>query len=431
LKAAQLDAGSVKLAGTRLFDALMANPHIQPHLTTALQVAAGTRHPISIEIATRIGAEALPWEAMCSADGDFLGLDERWSLARMVEPQVEAAPVYTLTPPLRIAAVLSCLDIPAAGELDALRMAIRETDHRNIELLIVASEEQLILDVKAEIDSGTAPEVSRLEIMPDNLDGLHRLIADFGPHVLHFFCHGSLEGSPHIAIAKKEDWSKTPRISSITAEATEFGGFTRRTDDDLPWLVVLNCCEGAGVNAASDSQSLALSLALNAVAPAVVGMREPVVDTTANQLTEALYTRLLTDLIARIDAATGSPEPLDWPRVVVAARDRLARVPGKPRSEAAASIKEWTLPVIYVRPDEFKLQVVPAVELRGPHDAEILERGGAQETARAARLEIQALRALLADLPPRQADALKADAIARIEELSAELGVDPAPPDGP
>jgi CHAT domain len=427
LKSARENA--VKFAGARLFDALMANPHIKPHLTTALQAAVGTRHPIAIEIATKFGAEALPWETLCSTAGDFLGLDERWSLARMVEPLTEAAPFYTLTPPIKIAAVLSCLDIPAASELDALRKAVRDSGEGRTELLVVASEEQLIVDLQAELEAGNAPEVTRLEIMPDDLDGLHRLISQFGPHLLHFFCHGSLEGSPHVLIAKKEDWDKQSRVSSITAEATEFAGFTRRAADP-PWLVVLNCCEGAGAEFASDSQSLALSLAVNGVAAAVVGMREPVVDTTANKLTEALYTNLLTDIAALIDTRSEKPQPFDWPRHVAAARDSLARVPGKSRREAAASTREWTMPVLYIRPEEFKLQLEWAPPAsRGIDDAPSPERENAKETARAARLEITALRALLADLPADQAGPLKADAAARIRELCEELGIEPPPAD--
>ncbi|MET0899679.1 MAG: CHAT domain-containing protein [Mycobacterium sp.] len=416
----------VKDAGARLFEALMDNPHIKPHLTTALQAAVGTRHAIAIEIATKFGAEALPWEALCSTTGEFLGLDERWALARMVEPMTEAVPYYSFTPPIRVAAVLSCLGIPAASELDSLRKALREAGDGKTELLVVASEEQLFLALEAEMRAGTAPEVTQLMIMPDDLAGLHKLISDFGPHLLHFFCHGSLEGSPHILVAKKEDWDTLAGVSSITAEAGEFAGFTRRTESP-PWLVVLNCCEGAGAGSAADSQSLALSLASNGIAAAVVGMREPVLDTTANKLTEALYKNLLADVVELIDTPSKAPRTLDWPRHVAAARDSLAQVPGKSRSEAAASTTEWTMPVLYVRPEDFKLQVkrtrprpvVRGIDVSGPSPEE-------QEAARAAQLEITALRALLAELPADQAGPLKSDAVARIAELNKKLGVDPS-----
>ena len=48
-------------------------------------------------------------------------------------------------------------------------------------------------------------------------------------------------------------------------------GDTRDEDDDRPWLVVLNSCEGAAVGDAADARSLALSLAQRGIAPAVVG----------------------------------------------------------------------------------------------------------------------------------------------------------------
>src|SRR5262245_44789147 len=66
LTAAHLTQQSVRLAGRRIFDALAANPHIEPHLKAALQIPPGSRIPILIEIANRGGAEGLPWETLCS-----------------------------------------------------------------------------------------------------------------------------------------------------------------------------------------------------------------------------------------------------------------------------------------------------------------------------------------------------------------------------
>lgn len=434
LRAAQLDAGSVKRAGEHLFEALRRHPTIGEYLQTALQTRAGSRCPLLVEITAPACAEALPWEALCSPTGDFFGLDERWSLARTVEPQTPGAPFYRFTPPVRIAAVLSCLGISAAGELKALRAAVRAVGPQHVQLLIVASEEQLIVDLQAEIDSGSAPEVARVALIATDLGGLQTLIADFRPHLLHFFCHGSQQGTPHIALALKEDWEKLgPASSGLLVEARDFRGFTQATDD-LPWLLVLNCCEGAGVDAGADSQSLALSLALEGIAPAVVGMREAVVSDTANVLTRNLYSKLLSDLVTRIAAVDGSPEPLDWPSLLVGVREALIRTPGVLPSQAAAGTKEWTLPVVYVRPEEFSLQVIsPAAPelptIRGiptldiPDEQLPTDAALDKTSARAARLEIEALEELLATLPPEQADGLKAEATRRIAELNARLSV--------
>ena len=75
------------------------------------------------------------------------------------------------------------------------------------------------------------------------------------------------------------------------------------------------------------------------------------------------------------------------------------------------------MPVIYVRPDEFQLRVEPH-----PAPDRIAEAPPPQASDREARLEIEALQALLASLPPDQAPGLKAEAAARIEFLSQQLG---------
>jgi hypothetical protein len=86
LKAAVLAEDSIKRAGNTLFAAVSAHPDVQQYLQTALQTAVGGRYPVYVEIATPAGAEALPWEALCTPNDHYLGLDERWALARIVEP---------------------------------------------------------------------------------------------------------------------------------------------------------------------------------------------------------------------------------------------------------------------------------------------------------------------------------------------------------
>jgi hypothetical protein len=268
------------------------------------------------------------------------------------------------------------------------------------------------------MEEKTAPELSGVELIPPELSDLQDLIAHFKPHLLHFFCHGSRQGSPHIALALKSDWrAAPPRTSSLGVEAADFRKFKRDTDD-TPWLLVLNCCEGAAVGAEADTHSLTFSVAQAGVSAAVVGMREPVSSDTANLLTKSLYTKLLTDLTERFNEAAESVKSLDWPCLVVAARDRLARArPGLVLSEAAASTKEWTLPVVYVRPQEFSLKVRPT-------------RVVDEEAARVARLEIQMLLELLVKMTPDQAPALRDEAKARIKVLSDNFGIDLAIPMG-
>ena len=82
----------------------------------------------------------------------------------------------------------------------------------------------MIIDLQAEMAAGTAPELARVELIPTELSALQSTISDFGPHVLHFFCHGSLEGSPHVALALKSDWQAANPTSGLLAEAANSKG---------------------------------------------------------------------------------------------------------------------------------------------------------------------------------------------------------------
>lgn len=410
-----IDADAIKVAGCRLFSAVSAHPDIGFQLSTVLGNQAVS--PVYVWFATKDGVEQLPWEAMWAPSGEVLGLDERWAIGRMATAKVGGAAFHTLEPPIRIVAVLSCIGITAAGELAALRKAL-EAAPGQVELLVLASEEQLVAGLQAEIDAGTAPGV-HVDLIPSDLAALQQRTRDFRPHVLHFFCHGSIAGGPHIQLAVKSDWEAAQPSGGLTAEASQFKEFKR--DGDELWLIVLNCCEGAAPGPNADAQSLALALIREGHAPAVMAMREPVVNSVAESLTSSLYSKLLTDLVARLQTP-GVPQPLDWARMIVAARDKLARShDGMVRSQAASSTKEWTLPVVYVSPDEFHVQVaqpLPVIPPQPPGPGP-----SAADPDREARLEIQALQSLLRSLPPGQAIDLRSEAVTRMQELATQLGI--------
>jgi hypothetical protein len=415
----EIGADAIKLAGARLFSAVTEHPAIGDQLKAAL--LNQEESPVYVWFATKDGVELLPWEAMCSPKGEFLGLDERWALGRMATAKAGSGMFHTLEPPVRIAAVLSCLTITAAGELAALRESLAVMAPGQVELLVVASEEEVVTTLQGEIAAGTATGI-RVEVIPSDLGELQTMVREFRPHILHFFCHGSVAGGPHIQLAVKSDWEAANPTGGLTAEAGQFKAFKR--DGDELWLIVLNCCEGAAPSPTADAQSLALGLIREGHAPVVVAMREPVVNQVAESLTLGLYGKLLTEIGERLKTPGSPPAPLDWARMMVAARDKLARNhKDMLLSQAAASTKEWTLPVVYVRPDEFHLQV--AAPPAGQFSA---IPGGTDDRNREARLEIEALQSLLRSLPPGQALELRADAVARMTELAAQLGIQ-LPPD--
>jgi hypothetical protein len=400
------------------------HPQLAEYFTTALQTQLPDRYPIFVEIATGAGVEALPWETLCSPAGDFLSLDDRWTLTRIVEAAGLSRSLGHLTPPLRIAAVLSCLNVPAAGEWQALQDAMAAVPTLGVEMLVIVSEQELYDAISktaaaqpgAAGQPGAAPAI-RVELVPADLPRLQHMVSDFRPHILHLFCHGSAQGSPHLQLAVKSDWLVGAPEKSLLVEAREIRDFTSRTDD-VPWLVVLNCCESAAAGS-NDLQSLTLNLVYEGGVPAVVGMREPVSSADASVFTLTFYQGLFAALQARANNAALAADPLDWAQLVAPARAQLARRhPGLPLSQAAASTKEWTLPVVYAQPAPFTIKVDPAV----PPDGGAVGRPPDQgPTNRAARLEIEALNALLLQLPPSAPAALRTEAENRIAVLTEQL----------
>ncbi|HZM74906.1 MAG TPA: CHAT domain-containing protein [Candidatus Limnocylindrales bacterium] len=399
LKQASLHGGAVRLAGQKLFEALALNREVGDQLTAALQARPDEHCPVYLQITASAGVEDLPWETLCSPGGDFLALDERWGLGRAVESITATPPAYTFSPPLRIAAILSCLNVEAGEELAALREAIATVPQLGTELLLFTSEEKVYEAITAE-----SPPGIQVEIVPTELRELQEKVQGFQPHVLHFFCHGTTVAEPHLLVATKKNWITGRMEESLAIGAKEFRRFTRETDPP-PWLLVLNACESAANAAQENLQSLASRLLYYGAAPAVVGMREPVLSGDANLLTSAFYRRLLSDLRNRLAGKDFAGNPVDWVvGLVVEVRHQLAlKDPALTLDMAAASTKEWTLPVAYVSVRPFTLQVMAAASAR-------------------IRLEMEGLRQLHDALPPDPAaDPLRADAMARIGQMEKQL----------
>lgn len=399
---------AVKNAGRYLFDSVALHPDVGQQLKVALEVEQPERRPVYVRIAAASNIEALPWESLCSPAGDFLGLDERWAVSRMVAGRGVETTSWSFVPPLRIAAILSCLDVPARPEWIALREALAASPDLTVQLLVIVSEEALFDEIRQAIVEGVVTS-TEVVLLPQDLDELQERVQAFRPQVLHFFCHGSTEGGPHVELAVKTDWDVGFAQKSLIVEPSQIRDFTSRTE--TPWLAVMNCCDSAVPGGPEHLQSLALNLVYDGGIPAVVGVREPVASDDASLFTGAFYTSLGRDLAARMGAGEAAAEPVDWARFVVDARKRIAyEHSGRHTLKmAASSMKEWTLPVIYVQPQPFILL---------SSDAEAAPPV-APETA---RLEVTLLEGLLAKLPPDTPVDLLTDIDGRLQLLRNEFG---------
>lgn len=368
--------GAVREAGRLLFDALVRNQALARQLSAALLVQSPERRPVCVELATTDG-EGLPWEALCATDGQFLGLDERWAVGRIVETVIPVEGYRHFEPPLRVAAVLSCLGVPAAQEWTALHTALGAST-MPVELLALVSEDALHAQISA-----AAPAWVTVEFVPSTVAAMATRLQEFNAHVLHLFCHGlSTETSPHLQVATRADWL-TGQASSLMVESGDIGQFNPPADS-LPWLVVLNSCETATASGPEAAGSVALNLVYTEGIPAVVGMREPVQSDDATRFTQAFYDQLLPEF-AGLLTTPGVPEPVDWARLLVGAREQVADH-YEPLQAQRGTQKAWTLPVVYTRPSVFTVQTGGV-----PTDT-------VQESTRALVLSIEALTGLRAQV---------------------------------
>ena len=342
-------ANGVREAGSKLYDALYKHPAVKQAIDAALTTLYGSESPIYVLLDSAT-ADQLPWECLYEQTNGFLALDGRWPVARLKEPLGPVSTQFSLQPPLRILAILSAVgedaNTQAKGkpEWDALWKALVENqaaDGVEVSIEVLVGEEEL----KDQIDKLVPPAgiLIRTEFISDR-DRLISTIANFKPHLLHFFCHGSTQGTPHLLIGTRSDW-EVQKNGSIALTAVELR--QQADKDQVVWLVTLNCCESAAQS--RDARNLASSL-VTAGFPAALGMREPVDSQNAYLLTAAFFRTVLRQISSL--PVNGQSQIFEWPCALLAARSELA-VKNGPQGvvlhQAASEAKQWTIPVMYTR----------------------------------------------------------------------------------
>ena len=341
----------VTSAGQLLLRAVSSSTDVVRDLfTRALTVQQPDSFPIYLDLSNAKESQALPWEALCTDDGVFFALEDRWPVGRMLTGTANAVLDRTFEPPLRLAAVLACLGIEAAGEWQALRDAVENSGAPVRVLLLVAEPE--LHDSIAELGL----DWLELAMVPRTYPDLQRFISRFDPHLLHFFCHGRATGGPHLEIATAPDQFDPAGGGHHRLEAKSIRELV--SAKEAPWVIVLNACETAANDGDRDgAHSLAANLVVEQGVPAVIGMRKPVLGSDAARFSSAFYTAVLTDLAKRVDQGPGDTT-IDWAGYLVAARSALCRDRGATLDAVAARYHEWTLPVVVARPGRFTVNVV-------------------------------------------------------------------------
>ncbi len=397
-------------AGKRLYAELCKHPAVAKALTAALGATADRREPIAI-FAESPNADRLPWETLYDDQKSFLALDARWPILRLREAYLPEVRIeYQLEPPLRLLCVLS-----AAGANDAQRAPGRDEWQALIDELAQASAEPNALpvdlrvlvgeaDLKARIDADAAAPPAGVSITCEfitNKDKVLNTVSTFAPHLLHFFCHGSLEGAPHLRIGTREDWL-LQQEGSVRIAASELPDPSQ--EKQQVWLVTLNCCDSAAQ--AADARVLAASL-VHVGFPAALGMREPLDTKSAHAFTRQYYRAILRALAALPEQDSSDVE---WAGLLLPARRDLATANGGLLELQARGVREWTIPAVYVRLQPFRLRRQPPIS---PVRRALLQQ---QEVIRQQAEQVRAL-----DLPDATKQGILAEFQARLDAIDAQL----------
>lgn len=294
-------------------------------------------------------AEQLYWEALYDeTQGIFFALDLRWPIGRIADALATqpAPPFYKFEGALRLAAVLSALDVPAAVEWQNLRQAIDAARAAGlpVEVLLLAGEEALHDAVVAESASGALTGVT-VKLIEATADKLEAALDAFKPHLLHFFCHGAVDhGISRLEVATALDWAAGSDVASLVLPVEQLIALPAMRQT---WLVVLNCCEGGA--ASTQLHSMAHTLVARG-APAAIGMLEPIAAADAHRFCAGFYPAIFREIgEALAQSNSAQPAPIEWSMSLRAARIQIYSG-ADPKRE-----RTWALPVLYARPELFQI----------------------------------------------------------------------------
>ena len=266
-------------------------------------------------------------------------------------------------------AVISAYDIPGqVREWEMIRDAADEVRAAGlpVDVAVLTGDPSVHTQVTSDI-AAARPWVSVAGLDTSGAKVL-ATIRRWQPNILHFFCHGRADSNDQeLELAAASDFGDAAATrGSVTINGDQLAAFGESLDN--PWLLILNCCEGAA--ASHESLSLAHRVVSSAF-PAAFAMLEPVDASDAHEFSRAIYVSLLKELgEVRKRLQQGETVRFEWASITHDARDAINSL----HSGKSCSQREWALPALYVRG-------VDAMEFRAAPDDATDELIGAQKTA--------------------------------------------------
>jgi hypothetical protein len=349
-------ANLVSDAGAHLTGELRKNAEVKKALDHARSPGAGAGNiPVFIE-ACSDWSEKFPWEVVTDSAGDFLACRAETQVGRLVhrgpaaDRMLDGAQLNR-RPVLRVMAALvsgiASADEEEWNRLDQARNDVNTTGTFEMDLDVLVCDPTLEQKIATTLQSPS--RVSLLTAKSDVYDALKRK-----PHVLHFFCHGNTQPSPHLAMATNGSvqGSGKPLSMSATDLLSEVG----KKAPDHVWMAVLNCCDSAtsGSNVVG-SQSIAREM-VGAQLPVVLGMSEPIDRNSAHVFTESFYRELKDQIVSQFPVSGSVTSEVEWVDTLHAPRRDLLedRTKQSITTTLAGQYKIWANPVLYTLPRGFR-----------------------------------------------------------------------------
>ena len=377
------DVENAREYGAALHKKLCKEPELRGAVAAVLRARENDVWPLCFKIEggeLGCGQEML-WEALWVQDLEFLALRPQWPIARLVDSETTAR-VYQA--PLKILAIMSAQGVSAREDWEGIRSALEEARARDfpVHVTVIVRERELLRDLRALEEKQVQDRDRWLTVVPlEDQQTIDQHLGD-RPHVLHFFCHGTVQyGGGSLSLATIADRAEGP--DGPESVSVDIYRLRKLVSDRMLWLVTLNCCSGA--QSTGKTQSLA-QVVVEAGAGAALGWRTPVAPEDAHVLCRTVYSGLLRLVRETLDGVrVNTTVPLELATLGYDLRDAL-------RSKHRDGL-EWALPVLFVAGEPLWIMVAAPK----PDDPEDLSRS-IVSPADARRIEAVVTRQTLLEL---------------------------------
>jgi hypothetical protein len=336
--------GGVRERGRGVRDSLIKHPGVATVLTQLFTTPVGQQQPIFVML-SESEAERICWETLCNSKDQFVALDPRWPIGRIIDPTTAPnRPPSELALPVRMMVLISAFGIKGqAKEWQMLRDGVFAARAKGlpIRVKVMVGDPEVRKMIDADIAGGLADvEVAPIEGTPMRMV---REIVDWSPNILHCFCHGRSDpANQAIEFATAGDYADPETTEGkVKISVSQLEAISTQLQN--PWLLVLNCCSSG--QAAENLQSLAHRV-VSAGFPAAVAMLEPVDANDAHEFTRAFYHSVFAGIGSAAKVLKNDRcVPFEWTNAMVAARTAINDL----HNGDASNAREWALPVLYVR----------------------------------------------------------------------------------